>query len=106
MEIKKIKPPEPRIKFRGEEPKVEKVKTLTEKADFNFPKTLLGVVLIGAGIGCNYVGFLSFASDWLIGTGIGVAVAGLGLKINRAAKGRSAWQNEINLLKSIIKKGK
>jgi hypothetical protein len=105
MEIKKIKS-EPRIKFRGEEPKVEKVKTLTEKADFNFPKTLLGVVLIGAGIGCNYVGFLAFASDMLLNAGIGLTVAGIGLKINRVAKGGRAWQNEINLLKSIIKKGK
>jgi hypothetical protein len=105
MEIK-IKPPEPRIKFRGEEPKVEKVKTLTEKADFNFPKTLFGVVMIGAGIGCYYVGFLGFAGDMLLNAGIGLTIAGIGLKINRVNKGGKAWQHEINLIKSIIKKGK
>jgi len=103
--IKPIEPAKTRGKLRNEQP--SKVRKYIENADLNFPKTLLGIVLIGAGIGCNYVGFLSFASDMLLNAGIGLAIVGLGLKINRVKTGKGRmWQNEINLIKSLIKKGK
>jgi len=103
--IEPIEPAKARGKLRNEQP--SKVRKFTEKADFNFPKTLFGIALIGAGIGCNYVGFLSFMSDWLLNAGIGLMVVGIGLKINRAKTGRGkVWQNEINIIKSILKKGK
>lgn len=102
--IEPIEPAKPRGKLRTKPP--AKPKKITERIDFNFPKTLLGALLVAGGIGCNYVGFLNFASNYLLTSGIALVVAGVGLKINRVKQGRSAWQNEANIIKSLLKKGK
>lgn len=81
-----------------------KVQKIAEKADLNFPKTVFGVILIAAGVGCNYVGFLSWASNYLIEAGLTMAAIGIGFKIKKGIDGKNIWQNEVNIIKSLTKK--
>jgi len=83
--------------------KVTKIPKANENK-INFPKTFFGVMLIAAGVGCNYVGFLGWASNYLIEAGLTIAALGIGFKIKKGLDGKNVWQNEVNIIKSIFRK--
>jgi len=96
-----------RGKFRStlENPKLQKTAAKIEAAEkkFSFPKTLLGGAMTAAGAALLYYG-IPFASE-LLWSGIGIAVAGLGFKLNRKLLGKTATNKIEKLLIDLLKRG-
>jgi hypothetical protein len=91
--------------FRYTEPAIKKVRAAAEKADYNFPKMVagLGLAAIAAAIKV-FVPVVPFM-EWLFITGITIALAGLGIKIDRMLKGGDAWKNEMQIINKFVNKG-
>ena len=97
---------ERRGKFRYNAPEIKKVVSASaEKTDkkLSFPKMLSGVGLAGIALAVKmYVPFIPFM-DVLFITGVGTAIAGLGIKLDRIKKGGDFWQNEKSIWDSLTK---
>lgn len=76
------------------------------KLELNIPKTLTGFLLVGGGLAAKSIGIPEGVADWIIAAGLTMAAAGIGCKLERVSRGKSAWKNEIALLSKLIGKGK
>lgn len=89
--------------YRYTEPVIRKASAAAEKADFNFPKTAVGIFLAGAAVALKIFAPVVPFTEVLFVMGITTAAAGIGVKIDRVKKGGSAWQNETDLMNKIVK---
>ena len=97
---------ERRGKFRYNAPEIKKaVSASAESTDkkLSFPKMISGLGLAGfAVLAKTYIPILPFM-DVLFITGIGTALAGLGIKLVRIKKGGDFWKHEKSIWDTLTK---